>query len=68
LIDMWNTVIIGVGCLAVGVVLAWSKERRRALAAALSVFAVGLAFHSVYLHERLRHRWRLPLGHEEEAG
>jgi len=66
LIDLWNTVVIGVGCLAVGALLAVSRERRRAVAAALSAFAVGLAFHSVYLHERLRHRWRLPWDHGEE--
>ena len=68
MIDMLNMVVIGVGCLAVGVVIAWSKERRRAVAAAISAFAVGLAFHSVYMHERLRHRWRLPWDHGEEAG
>jgi len=42
MIDMWNAVIIGVGCLAVGALLAVSRERRRAVAAALSAFAVGL--------------------------
>jgi hypothetical protein len=65
MIDMWNAVVIGVGCLILGAVLGWSRERRRAVAAALSAFAVGLALHSVYLHERLRHRWRLPWDHEE---
>lgn len=66
MIDMWNMVVVGVGCLTIGVALAWSRERRKTMVAVLSSFAVGLAFHSVYLHERIRHRWRLPWNHGEE--
>jgi hypothetical protein len=63
--DMLNAVVIGPGCLALGAALVWSRERKRSLAAALSAFTMGLAFHSVYQHERLRHRWCMSWGHEE---
>jgi hypothetical protein len=44
----------------------WLRERRWAVAVAISAFVVRLALHSVYLHERLRHRWRMPWDHADE--
>jgi hypothetical protein len=29
-------------------------------------FILGLAAHSIYLHEKKRHGWRLPWDHEEQ--
>ncbi len=67
MIDTLNGVAIAAGCLAAGACLVLLRRRwREATAATVSGFVVGLAFHSLYLHERIRRSWRLPWDHGEE--
>jgi hypothetical protein len=44
----------------------WLRERRWALAVAISASVARLALNIVYLHERIRHRWRMPWDHDDE--
>ena len=36
------------------------------IAAVVCAFIIGLATHSVYLHEKKRHGWHFPWDHDEE--
>jgi len=68
LIDFWNFVV-AVACTAALVVafLAVRKEeRRKTLVSIVSAFIIGLAFHSVLLHEQARQRWRFPWDHNHD--
>lgn len=33
----------------------------------LASFALGLAAHSIYLHEKKRHGWKFPWDHDEDS-
>jgi hypothetical protein len=33
----------------------------------LASFALGLAAHSIYLHEKKRHGWKFPWDHNEDS-
>lgn len=67
MIDFWNAVAIALGCLVVGGVLVSLREKRKkGTVGMVAAFIIGLAFHSVYLHEKVRHRWRHPWNHAEK--
>ena len=43
----------------------WSGQAR-GITAAVSAFIIGMAFHSVFLHEKACHSWRFLWNHDEE--
>lgn len=66
---MVNVAVIALGCLVVGAVVVAVRENRRTGAVGMvAAFIIGLAFHSVYLHEKARHGWRHPWDHYQEGG
>ena len=68
MIDFWNLVIAGACCLIVGAVVASIRENRKTgTVGMVAAFIIGLAFHSSYLHEKARRRWKHPWDHEEVA-
>jgi hypothetical protein len=67
MIDFWNLVIAGVCCLIVGAVIVSIRENRKTgTVGMVAAFIIGLAFHSSYLHEKVRRNWKYPWDHEEE--
>lgn len=67
MIDFYNLVILGACCLVVGaVIVSFRENRRTGTVGMVAAFIIGLAFHSSYLHEKARQKWRHPWDHEEK--
>ena len=68
MIDFWNFVIAVVCAiiLTVFIMLIRNEERRKTLVAVICAFIIGLAFHSILLHEQARQKWKLPWDHNND--
>lgn len=59
--DLWNFII----AVAAAIILGYTIRRRRTVATSVSAFIIGMAFHSILLHEKIRQGWRFSWDHDE---
>lgn len=65
MIDFWNFVIAVICAMVLAYVYARLKNKRDGAIGAVASFIIGMAFHSILLHERIRQGWKFPWDHEE---